>query len=145
MKLTLLALLLTATAAQADLYKCKDAQGKITYQDVHCDNAVKKFKRDTSVGDPIIIQRNRAEVTEFQGRRAIRIAAEEAREVEIKQEKESMIERREKELDRRALRAQSAATQEIAEALTAPREVIRPIRVPSYVSPHLRHRYGRGK
>ena len=63
--------------ASADMFKCKDADGKIAYQDAPCTTTtVAKLKRDTSVGDPAVVAKRQAESAQFSERYVTRLNAE---------------------------------------------------------------------
>ena len=63
--------------ASADMFKCKDADGKIAYQDAPCTTTtVAKLKRDTSVGDPAVVAKRQAESAQFSERYVKRLTAE---------------------------------------------------------------------
>ena len=71
------ALLAVSTSASADMFKCKDAAGKISYQESPCAGAtVAKLKRDTSVGDPAVVAKRQAESAQFSERYVKRLTAE---------------------------------------------------------------------
>ena len=64
-------------SASADMFKCKDAEGKIAYQDASCaTTTVAKLKRDTSVGDPAVVAKRQAESAQFSERYVTRLNAE---------------------------------------------------------------------
>ena len=71
------AFLAVSTTASADTFKCKDADGKIAYQESPCAGAtVAKLKRDTSVGDPAVVAKRQAESAQFSARYVKRLSAE---------------------------------------------------------------------
>ena len=71
------ALLAVSTGARADMFKCKDTDGKIAYQDAPCaTTTVAKLKRDTSVGDPAVVAKRQAESAQFSERYVKRLTAE---------------------------------------------------------------------
>ena len=71
------ALLAVSTAASADMFKCKDGDGKIAYQESPCAGAtVAKLKRDISVGDPAVVAKRQAESAQFSERYVKRLNAE---------------------------------------------------------------------
>jgi hypothetical protein len=78
MKLATLALfiVLATSSAYADLYKCKDSAGKISYQSQPCESAatVKTLKRETSATAPTTS--NASAEADFQRRRTARLDAE---------------------------------------------------------------------
>jgi Domain of unknown function (DUF4124) len=77
MKLIFAALLTLSFSAEADMFKCKDAAGKIAYQDAPCTTAtIAKLKRDTTVGDPNVVAKRQAEAEQFNKRYTARLEAE---------------------------------------------------------------------
>ena len=77
MKFIFLALISISLSANADMYKCKDTDGKIAYQETSCAGAtVAKLKRDTSVGDPAVVAKRQAESAQFSERYITRLNAE---------------------------------------------------------------------
>lgn len=78
--LFLICLLGTAFAAQADVYRCRDAGGKTVYQEIPCETANLKAvgKVAKPVGEPSqeAIEKSQAEVKAFNERYSARKKAE---------------------------------------------------------------------
>ncbi len=69
----LLTLVALSLSAHGDMFKCKDGAGKITYQQTLCQvKTVGKSKADTSVGDPGVIGKKKAESGQFNLRHTVR-------------------------------------------------------------------------
>lgn len=102
--IVLLFLCFSSFVAYAEMFKCKDASGKIGYQELPCQaSTVSKIKRDVSVGDPNVIAKNRAEIEQFQERRTARLTAEE---VAAEKKKKDEIEMRKVRAEEDQARAQ---------------------------------------
>ena len=112
------ALLAVSTSASADMFKCKDAAGKISYQETPCAGVtVAKLKRDTSVGDPAVVAKRQAESAQFSERYVKRLTAE--AEASEKRQQIATDERKAATESRKAaaLEDQAAAIREQADAI----------------------------
>ena len=122
MRVLLLTLLVSCGAANADMYKCKDAAGKIAYQESPCAGAtVAKLKRDTSVGDPVVVAKRAAESAQFNERHTARLQMQADAAAERSKQEMEARKARAMEDQARAQEDQAAAQHEQAAALAGAR------------------------